>query len=390
MNDFKPRLGFRQGLGITVFLWLWGVSSGCATSGYGAAAYEGRRLPYVLEGKDRIYGFFFATNRDSSGVTDSSAPYGSTVGTVTRVGEFRIRLRQDVSVTGSRPGGWTGVELESIDASNENAFFDRLTQAIAASPDRSLLVVVFGYKESLQSSARKAGVFAYRVDVNTPVLLFDWPGDQPVTVGGYHRAFSYARRSGADLGDLLMRISRDVRPDNLWVTGNSMGAQVICDAFSHMTEDPGFSDRDHEISHVLLAAPDVARHEFDDRFRRELDALSDQLTVYVSSDDSALLLSRWLHGVPRLGRSSPVEPEQLEELEDLLALRAAGADDLSVIDFTPVNRASHGHNYYIESPEYFDDFYQRIQDTPPIVGRRLQRIAYEKGTSHWILWSDRE
>ena len=252
-----------------------------------------------------------------------------------------------------------------------------------------MLIIVFGYKESFETAALKAAVFAYRVDINTPVLLFDWPGDQSVSVGGYRKAFDLARQSGPHLGDLIARISSDVQPENLWITGNSMGAQVICDSFSHMMKNPQLADPDHEIRHVILAAPDVGRKEFDDSFSNELDALSERLTVYTASDDSALLLSGWIQRDPRLGRSQLPLPAQLEETEDLLALKAAGAESISLIDFTPVNRASHGHNYYIESSEYFDEFHQRLKGVYPYNSRRRHPVNDINGVVYWVLYSDR-
>lgn len=369
---------------------LCALLAGCAISSPGSSTYVGRRLPYSSEGRDRVYTFFYGTNRVTSEEADGIVTYGSEPGTVTKTGQFRVRIQQGFKATGSNPSRWKGVELEAVEESRDEVFFESLKHAVDASPSRSLLVVVFGFRESLETSAVKTAVFSYRIDINTPVLMFDWPGNQSVTVGGYRRAFGYARRSGADLGYLLRRIVRDVRPENLWVTGNSMGAQVICDAFSYMVKQPDFSDAAPEIRHVLLAAPDVGKGEFDSRFLEELNALSERLTVYVSSGDTALLLSHWILATPRLGRDRVSPPEQLEELEELLALKAEGAERITVIDFTPVNRASHGHNYYIESSEYFDDFYDRLQGTPPVTGRRLHPAAYQGGVAYWVLWDDEE
>ena len=49
----------------------------------------------------------------------------------------------------------------------------------------------------------------------------------------------------------------------------------------------------------------------------EIAALSRNLTVYVNSNDRALLLSAWLNQSRRLGRRSPEEPSQLDEMMDM-------------------------------------------------------------------------
>ena len=44
---------------------------------------------------------------------------------------------------------------------------------------------------------------------------------------------------------------------------NSMGGQVVVDAFSYLYADADFSDAETEIEDVILTAPDVDHEEFD-------------------------------------------------------------------------------------------------------------------------------
>ena len=72
------------------------------------------------------------------------------------------------------------------------------------------------------------------------------------------------------------------------------------------------ADVQTEIENVILTAPDVDKEEFNDQFKREIAALSKNLTVYVSSNDRALLMSRVLNRGRRLGESTlnPRNPDQ--------------------------------------------------------------------------------
>lgn len=45
---------------------------------------------------------------------------------------------------------------------------------------------------------------------------------------------------------------RDVQPEQVWIMANSMGAQVVVDAFSLLYQDREFADFDREIEHVVL------------------------------------------------------------------------------------------------------------------------------------------
>ena len=147
---------------------------------------------------------------------------------------------------------------------------------------------------------------------------------------------------------------------------------------------------DKEIDHVFLAAPDVDDDEFNSQFKDEIAALARAVTVYVSSDDKALLLSEWIHGGKRLGRTRAEKQEQFKEMIDLLELEAKGAEEITVIDVSPINRATLGHTFYIESSKFYDDLYQRMLNTHPVRARRLYRTDYRDGTAYWIMRDDEE
>jgi len=277
------------------------------------------------------------------------------------------------------------IGIQDIRELGEEPFMKDLAAAVEASPHHSLLVVIFGFKDDFEATAIKASYFTYLLDVNTPVLLFDWPGDQPVSIGGYKKAQSLATASGPYLGDLLMQIERVINPKRLWVKASSLGCQVVCDAFDHMYKHDDMADADTEIEHVLLAAPDVGQKEFDNQFKKELAALSQKLSVYVSSNDDALLMSGFINNESRLGRQRISEPEQHGEARELLYLKSLEPDRIMLIDVTPINKASYRHGYYLENPEFFDDFYMRILDTKPHANRRLYLFKYQDNTDYWVL-----
>ncbi len=107
---------------------------------------------------------------------------------------------------------------------------------------------------------------------------FDWPGNQGSTLRGYRRALGIARQSGTDLARLIALIIDDVRPERLWLVANSMGAQVVSDAFSVLYREARFSDTETEIEDVVLTAPDVSREDFDTNFKPKIKALVKELT----------------------------------------------------------------------------------------------------------------
>ncbi len=349
-----------------------------------------RRLPVVkTEGFDHL-DLFFATNRaaDQDIYHSTSPRLGSRLST----GVFRARIAPEISIgEHAQPVFWRREETVRIDGVEEipgNRFYQKLKQAVNASPRRSLLIIVWGWKDSFESAALKTAYTAYVLDMNTPVLLFDWPGNQGDSPLGYIRSRKLAKPAGAHLGEFLGKVIGEIAPENLWISSSSLGCQVVCDAFEWMYERADLADQEREVAHVILAAPDVADDEFDARFKSEIGALSKQVTAYVSSNDQALLLSHWLNRSRRLGRRPTEEPDQFEEMRDLLELQLSGAQGISVVDVTPINNKRNMHHFFTDSVEFFDDLYQRLLLPPPLLHRRLYSVRYKGEVQYWILWGD--
>jgi esterase/lipase superfamily enzyme len=140
---------------------------------------------------------------------------------------------------------------------------------------------------------------------------------------------------------------------------------VVVDAFSLLYQEADLADAQTEIEDVVLTAPDVDHDEFDQRFKQEITALARNLTVYVSSNDRALLMSRIINRGARRGEST-LSPEQLEEAVRVADLIEPDSELITLVDVTPVNRTRNFHNFSLETPEFFDDLFLRLvnRNTP--------------------------
>ena len=276
------------------------------------------------------------------------------------------------------------IRLSGIRQLDKTAFVESLGRYVDDSPGRSLLILVHGFRERFPSALRKTAFIASVLDINTPVLLFDWPGDQGSSLRGYTKARTMAKASGADLARAIAIIVREIRPDHLSLIANSMGAQVIADAFGVLYTEADMADADKELDHVVLTAPDVDHAEFNNQFKNEIKALANDLTVYVSSNDRALLMSRLINRGERLGEST-LSMDQLDEAESLSKLVDPDSDLITLVDVTPVNRTRNFHNFSLETPEFFDDLYLRLT-TDDVPGNRLiYRLETPEGSVYWVL-----
>jgi esterase/lipase superfamily enzyme len=347
-----------------------------------------KRIPHKIEGECKVVNIFYATVRNQD-TKKEGVCFGPRLADSLTYGTMDVKINPSVRIGKMLPNklkrrGILG--MQDVAKFGYTEFMSKLSEAVKSSPHNSLLVLIFGYQDNFEATAIKAAYFAYLLDVNTPVLLFDWPGDQPFTPGGYHKARMNANASGPYLGDLLAKIAREIRPAKMWVEASSLGCQVTCDAFEQMYAHADMADADTEITHVILAAPDVAKEEFDDEFKKEIVALSDKVTAYVSSNDTALLMSSILDNKQKLGRMKlKYDQDQLDEASGMLYMKSLEPEKYSVIDVTPINTASYKHGYYLEAPEFYDDFYLRIFDKAPHMNRNLYLVKHKGKIDLWVL-----
>src|SRR5262245_483336 len=361
------------------------------------SAFAGR-LPGTPDGTMRRFQFFYATNRDTNddATFDGQGTQGNRLSATIATGTFDVRISPYTPI---QP--WVWFDTKNMQWADRQTLakddaLARLRVAVQASPQKSLLLIVWGYRDWFRSAALKTAYTAYVLDIDTPVLLFDWPGNQGDGGSGYRHAQEIPAKSAPDLARVLARALRDTGAEHLWLMGSSLGSETICDALAWLVTQPDLLDGKPKIDHVVLSAPDVSAQAFDDKFSALIRALARHLTVYVSSNDRALLMSDWLNRGRRLGSNAEITVPagtrtaqyQFQEALELLDLRARGLGNLAVVDATPINRTRNLHHFFTDSPEFFDDLYRHLLEPDNTVSRRLHAVRTAQGVDYWILWSD--
>ena len=351
-----------------------------------------RRMNVTQLAEQDTFRFFYATNRQSGDVQgDIEDRFESAREASLKFGSFDTRLeaRLGLGMIVDSSAWFLNEEIQllNVQAHEQEVFLAQLREQVQASPRRSLLVVVHGFREAFQSALRKTAFLAHVLDINTPTLVFDWPGDQGSSLRGYRRARGVAQASGAELAATLQLIIEEVQPERLWLMANSMGAQVVVDAFSLLYADADLSDVQTEFENVVLSAPDVDHREFNDKFIKEIKALAGNVTVYVSSNDRALLVSRVINRGLRLGESTmdPENPGQVEQAASLAGLLEPGNNQLVLVDVTPVNRTRNFHNFSLETPEFFDDLFLRFTGSTLPRTRELYPVKTPDDARYYVL-----
>ncbi len=357
-----------------------------------AEAFKFRRMLVTRQGEDGAYRFFYVTNRGLERPDGSvEERFGNERVAGLRFGLFDTDIEPSLGIGMLvDPTDWfqnEEIQLRAVRDLERTVFIEKLREQVQKSPRRSLLVNVNGFRERFASALRKTAFLAHVLDIDSPILVFDWPGDQGSTPRGYRRAQAVARESGEELAGTIELIIREVGPERLWLLANSMGAEVVVSAFTRLHQEADFADPETEFEAVVLTAPDVSHEEFGRQFKDEIAALTRNLTVYVSSNDRALLMSRVLNRGRRLGESTldPANPDQSDEAAQALELVEPGSERVSVVDVTPVNRTRNFHNFSLETPEFFDDLFLRLVYSETPRSRLQYRVRTPDGRDYWVL-----
>ena len=130
------------------------------------------------------------------------------------------------------------IDLLDIRPTERQQFVQELREAVTRSPHGAVLVVLHGFREAHESALRKTAFLGHVLDVDAPLLLFDWPGDQGSGLRAYRRAHRVATDSAAELAATLQLLVDEVEPEQIWLLANSMGAQVVVKAFDLMYREP--------------------------------------------------------------------------------------------------------------------------------------------------------
>jgi esterase/lipase superfamily enzyme len=357
-----------------------------------AEAFRFRRMLVTRLVDQDAYRFFYVTNR-GLGADDGPIEerFGNKREGVLKFGFFDTEIEPTLGLGMIiNPTDWfqnEEIQLKQVQSLDKSEFIAKLRRQVQSSPLRSILINVNGFRERFPSALRKTAFLSHVLDINSPVLVFDWPGDQGSTPRGYRRAQRIAGESGAELAQTLGLIIRQVQPERLWLVANSMGGEVVVHAFSILYQEVDLADAETEIEDVVLTAPDVDRDEFDRQFKREIAALTRNLTVYVSSNDRALLISRVINRGRRLGEATlnPRNPDQFEEATRVLELVEPDSELVTLVDVTPVNRTRNFHNFSLETPEFFDDLFLRLTNTNTPSNRLVYQIRTADGAVYWVL-----
>ncbi|MEM1444214.1 MAG: alpha/beta hydrolase, partial [Verrucomicrobiota bacterium] len=250
------------------------------------------------------------------GRTTISIPLHHKIGVVERPRWYKLEFSEDPK---------KHVTIQKLEKMAASDFFSEVGDTAGQKPKNEALLFVHGFNVPFDDAVRRTGQIAFDLDFAGVALTFSWPSQG--SLKAYTIDEANAEWAVPHLTQFLMDLQEKTEIEKIHVIAHSMGTRVLSYALAN-ARDEGF---DLDLQNVILAAPDIDVDVFKDQILPKITEASDTLTMYASSDDTALKVSQTIHGVARLGLSG----------DSILV-----APGMDTVNASGIDTSMLGHGYY--------------------------------------------
>jgi esterase/lipase superfamily enzyme len=252
------------------------------------------------------------------------------------------------------------ITLQQVNELSSTSFFSMLHGSVMADRDRSVLMFIHGFWVSFEDAARRTAQLSYDLGFKGAPVLYSWPSAGRMS--GYLSDEATIEWTKPHLLSFLRQLASSTEASRIHIIAHSMGNRALIKVLdsASVLGQPLFNQ-------IVLTAPDIDSGEFLQLASR-IRSTAKRITLYASSNDKAISLSKTLHAYPRAGESG----------ENIVVVTG-----LDTVDASTVDTSLTGHSYYAEDRTVLSDVYYLLADgTPPDSRHGLDRRECSNG-EYW-------
>lgn len=241
--------------------------------------------------------------------------------------------------------------------------WDPLLAAVEQTSSRSVVVFVHGYNYGFERTCRMAAEVQRSLRGKATVVMFGWPSNGLPT--DYLSDLTDVEWSAPFLARFLAQLGQRLGPARLRVLAHSLGSRGTILALERLAA----ARRERPlIGRLVLLAPDFDSQAFVERLPG-LAPLTGGITLYASSNDAPLKVSRQLNGYPRLGEAG----EFLTVAEGMETIDVSAAGRYQIL----------GHEYFFFHPLVAVDLTALLSSGASAAERPGLRRRRREGVVYW-------
>jgi esterase/lipase superfamily enzyme len=234
------------------------------------------------------------------------------------------------------------VMLNNISVLGLETLTDHLIDLVGAKEDKSALVFIHGYAMDFERAAQTMAKLTYELSYMGAPVLYSWPSNSsPAAYTGDMVAMDW---SAPHLQEFLNWLASVREVETIHLVAHSLGNRGLLTALRGLiNKHPG----KWKFGEIVLIAPDVDVDIFVRDIAPQITQTSSRITLYVSSVDFPLYLSRKLNLYPRVGDSNT---------------RPLVISGIETVDTSGAVTMEMGHAYFRKDPEVLSDLFYLINE----------------------------
>ena len=222
----------------------------------------------------------------------------------------------------------------------EEAFLLELRNKITDSSDQDAFIFIHGFNTSFGDGVLRTAQLAFDLGFKGAPIFYSWPSFGDML--NYPEDEIAVNESTIYFMDFLKLIQPVISDKKVHIIAHSMGNRLLTAALKGLSEEPLF--KSSFFNQIIMAAPDLDAQDFINNFATYMTSASKRTTLYASSADTALRISRNMHSsIIRLGESG-----------DYITCHKG----LDTIDASKTDPTFIGHGYYANTSQLIGDIFQ--------------------------------
>jgi esterase/lipase superfamily enzyme len=288
------------------------------------------------------------------GTLDVSIPRDHRMGDIERPSIWRLEFREDPE---------KHVVLLSLLPKSEQEFYAELASKVQSSASKDAFVFIHGFDNTFEQAAWRTAQLSYDLGFKGAPIMYSWPSKGELAE--YTADEATIDWATPHLEKFLERLAAQSHATTVHLIAHSMGNRALTRALYAIAEK--HAGVPPMFQHVFLAAPDIDVGVF-----RQLAATfpvaANDVTLYASSRDEAIVASEKIHQFDRVGDSTHI----------------CVVPRVDTIDATAVDTELIGHAYFGDNRSILTDMFEVMHTSSPPGQRFGMHPATLQQMTYWV------
>lgn len=317
-------------------------------------AYEAHDQIFYEKDKHTIVDILYGTDRKISPDDDWEKYYSSERGKLL-YGVAQVSIPKEHKLGEiERPGFFSSKEkigehvvISELEDISKEKFLKILQNKLGHVKEHDILIFIHGYNVIFADAIRRTAQLSYDLDFKGVPMAYSWPSQGDTEK--YFKDESSVQYTVPHLVAFLQEIIDNKNKANIHILAHSMGTRALSNALKEISF---LYKGKHVFKNIILAAPDLDKDVFEVSIFPYIRKTTDKITLYASSDDSALKFSNGIHGGNRIGQGG----------DNIFVFNGLDTIDATGID---TSFLSLGHSYFAEKEILVNDLKEVIYKSLP-------------------------